>query len=101
MAIGYERMSVVEGEGQFAIRGGIVDIFPINSEVAVRIEFFDDEIDSIRSFDVISQRSLEKIKEVTILPARELIYDSERREEIINKISHSLNEYLEKLSKKM
>ncbi len=100
VAIGYERMSVVEGEGQFAIRGGIVDIFPINSEVAVRIEFFDDEIDSIRSFDVISQRSLEKIKEVTILPARELIYDSERREEIINKISHSLNEYLEKLSKK-
>lgn len=39
VAIGYERMSVVEGEGQFAIRGGIVDIFPINSEVAVRIEF--------------------------------------------------------------
>jgi len=100
VVIGYERVSVVEGEGQFAIKGGIVDIFPINSENAVRIEFFDDEIDSIRTFDVISQRSLERIEEIAILPARELIYDDKRRDEILDKISNSLNEYLKKLSKK-
>lgn len=100
ISIGYERMSVVEGAGQFAIRGGIVDIFPINSELAVRIEFFDDEIDSIRSFEVTSQRSLEKIEKVIILPARELIYQVNRKEEILKKISDSLNEYSKKLKNK-
>lgn len=100
VAIGYERVSVVEGEGQFAIRGGIVDIFPINTEFAVRIDFFDDEIDSIRSFDVMSQRSLERMEDITILPARELIYDAKKREKILNRISQSLNEHLKKLSKK-
>ena len=55
-ALGYERTAQVDGMGQFSIRGGIVDIFPLTEEVPVRIELWDDEVDSIRSFDPESQR---------------------------------------------
>ncbi|TYQ14608.1 UNVERIFIED_CONTAM: transcription-repair coupling factor [Acetivibrio alkalicellulosi] len=100
VSIGYERVNVVEGKGQFAIRGGIVDVFPVNSEVAFRLEFFDDEIDSIRSFDAISQRSLEKADSITVLPARELIYHNSRRESIINMILNSLKDHVNKIKGK-
>ena len=55
---GYERVPMVEGRGQCAMRGAIVDVFPANAADALRIEFFDDEIDSLRRFDCISQRSI-------------------------------------------
>lgn len=86
VCLGYERVHAVEGMGQFAQRGGIIDIFPVNCENAVRIELFDDEIDSIRYFDTQSQRSVDKLEEVRIIPAREVIYPPERREEIIQSI---------------
>ena len=70
-ALGYERTAQVDGMGQFSIRGGIVDIFPLTEEVPVRIELWDDEVDSIRSFDAESQRSLENVDEITIYPAAE------------------------------
>jgi len=73
-AMGYERESKVEGIGQFSVRGGIIDIFSPGFENPVRIELFGDEIDSMRSFDAISQKSIEKISSVTIAPAREVIY---------------------------
>lgn len=69
--IGYERESQIEGPGQFAIRGGILDVFPLTAEVPVRIELWGDEIDSIRSFDVESQRSVENMEEAEIYPATE------------------------------
>ncbi len=72
-SIGYEHVSIVDGKGQLSIRGGIIDIFPPYLDEPVRIELFDNEIDSIRTFDVISQRSLEKIKQVRIMPASEYI----------------------------
>ena len=68
---GYERTSAVDSVGHFAIRGGILDVFPAGSEWAVRIELFDDVIDSIRSFDVETQRSLEVLEEVRIIPTAE------------------------------
>jgi len=68
---GYVREERVEGPGQFAVRGGIVDIFPMGSLHPVRVEFFDDEIDVLRSFDEISQRSVERLERVEILPAGE------------------------------
>jgi len=71
--LGYERCAQVEQAGQFAVRGGIVDIFPLTEENPYRIEFWDDEVDSIRSFDALSQRSVENLEEVTIYPASELI----------------------------
>ncbi len=70
-ALGYERESQIEGPGQFAVRGGILDVFPLTEELPVRIELWGDEIDSIRSFDVESQRSIENLETVTIYPASE------------------------------
>jgi len=70
---GYEQTQLVEARGQMARRGGILDIFPTNSQNAVRIEFFDDEVDTIRTFDVVTQRSLEALDEVTLLPASEAV----------------------------
>ena len=67
----YERVAQIEGPGQFAVRGGIIDIYPLTEELPVRIELWDDEIDSIRSFDVESQRSVENLEEITIYPASE------------------------------
>jgi transcription-repair coupling factor (superfamily II helicase) len=58
---GYERVDLVRNKGQFSIRGGILDIFPPISSEPYRIEFFDDEIDSIRNFNTESQRSIEKV----------------------------------------
>lgn len=72
-ALGYERTAQVDGMGQFSIRGGIVDIFPLTEEVPVRIELWDDEVDSIRSFDPESQRSVEQLEKITIYPSAETI----------------------------
>ena len=76
VSLGYERMGQVEGEGQFAIRGGILDIFPLTEETPVRVELWGDEVDSIRSFDVESQRSIENLEELVIYPATEVPADS-------------------------
>ena len=70
-ALGYERESQTEAPGQFAVRGGIIDVFPLAEEMPVRIELWGDEIDSIRMFDAKSQRSIENISEITIYPASE------------------------------
>ena len=74
VSLGYERVSKIEGFGQFSIRGGIIDIFSLEYTNPIRMELFDDEIDSIRTFDVFSQKSIDKIKKVTITPSREFIY---------------------------
>ncbi|MDU5439697.1 MAG: transcription-repair coupling factor [Ruminococcus sp.] len=71
VALGYERVGQVEMPGQFSVRGGIVDIYCLTEENPWRIELWGDEIDSIRSFDPESQRSLEKLEELTIYPAVE------------------------------
>ena len=69
--MGYDREAQVEAKGQFAIRGGIIDIFPLTEECPVRIELWDEEVDSIRSFDAQSQRSIENLEEIKIYPAKE------------------------------
>ena len=71
--MGYERMGQVDGMGQFSIRGGIIDIYPLTEELPVRIEMWDDEVDSIRSFDPESQRSIAQMDSVLIYPASELV----------------------------
>jgi len=78
IAMDYERVGQVEGSGQFAVRGGILDIFPLTEENPVRIELWGDEIDSIRSFDVESQRSIENLDRIRIYPAGEFIADDGR-----------------------
>ena len=77
VALGYERVGQVEMPGQFSVRGGIVDIYCLTEENPWRIELWGDEIDSIRSFDSESQRSLENLEEITIYPAVEHIRDKD------------------------
>ena len=77
--MGYDREVQIEGPGQFAVRGGIVDIFPLTEEMPVRIEFWDDEIDSIRTFDAQTQRSIENREEITVYPARD---EADEQEEV-------------------
>ena len=69
---GYERVDVCEGRGQVCLRGGYLDVFPIAAENPVRIEFFDTEIDTMRTYDALSQRSIENVDFVMIPPAREM-----------------------------
>lgn len=86
LILGYDRVDRVEAKGQFSIRGGIVDVYPLSSEMPYRIELFDNEIDSIRVFDKDSQLSLEKLNEVILSPAQELLFDDSIKEKAIEKI---------------
>ncbi len=97
---GYERVEVVEGKAQFAIRGGIIDIFTINSEHPLRIELFDTEVDSIRYFDEATQRSTNSADTCTIAPVRDVVYDDGSKDTIIAKILKDLKDYTNKLGKK-
>ena len=73
MGMGYEQATIVVEPGTFSRRGGILDIFPLASEYPVRIEFFDDEIDSLRLFDPSDQRSIKRLQRIRIVPAREAL----------------------------
>ncbi len=84
--MGYERVPQVETGGQFSVRGGIVDVFDLTEENPYRIELWGDEIDSIRSFDVLSQRSIEELSEITVYPATELLLTREQRGAGLDKI---------------
>ena len=74
---GYERVEAVEGKGEFSLRGGILDVFPPISTYPYRIELFGDTIDSIRTFNTESQRSIEKVDSMEVFPAKEVILDKE------------------------
>lgn len=74
---GYASVSQVGGPGEFALRGSLLDVYPMGSAFPLRIDLFDDEIDAIRRFDAESQRSLDTLNEITLLPARELPLDAD------------------------
>ena len=82
--LGYTRYDLIEGRGQFSIRGGIVDI-STNENTGIRIEFWGDEIDSIRSFHILSQRSIQNLEKITIFPAHEYVLEK-TKEEVCKKI---------------
>lgn len=86
----YEFVKMVESKGQFSIRGAIIDFWSVDSEYPCRIELFDDEIDSIRFFDSDSQRSIEQIKQVKIMPADEMIFSEKDLEYIEDKIKRDI-----------
>ncbi len=90
---GYERVHMVEGIGQFSIRGGIVDIFSPNSENPFRIELFDDEVDSIRTFDVMTQRSIEVMDSALIPPVKEILILEEDRETIYKNLKTEMESH--------
>ncbi len=99
--MGYERMDEVDGAGQFSIRGGIIDIFPLTDEVPVRIELWDDTVDSIRTFDPESQRSVEQLDEAVIYPASELVFTDEQLRAGVEKLKASRDRYVRKLQKQL
>ena len=88
---GYDRVDVVEGKGEFSLRGGLLDLFPTNSIYPYRIELFGDEIDSIRTFNTESQRSIEKVNCIEVFPAKEIIIDDEIIDYALSNIREELD----------
>ncbi len=84
--MGYKRQSIVENQGELAVRGGILDIFPFTSSHPYRIEFFDDEVDSIRYFNEKSQRTIEMLEEIKITPIFELIYSEDIKQSVTKQL---------------
>ncbi len=99
--MGYERTGQVDGMGQFSIRGGILDIFPLTEEQPIRIELWDTEVDSIRTFDLESQRSIEQLEETEIYPASELVLTEEQRREGAERIRKEAKASVENLRRQM
>lgn len=77
---------MVEGRGQYTVRGGIIDFFPLTTKSPVRVEFWGDEIDSIRFFDVESQRTIEPLKDISVFPAEEFLLDKSQIDSICDEI---------------
>ncbi len=99
--MGYERNYQVESAGQFAVRGGILDIFPLTEENPYRIELWGDEIDSIRSFDVGSQRSIENLQRVRIYPASEVVLSKESVQRGLEKLEREKERLYDSFRKEM
>ena len=99
--LGYEKNYQAETMGEFSVRGGILDIFPLTEDNPYRIEFWGDEVDSIRSFDAESQRSIENLEEISIYPASELVLTQTERQEGIKRILKEAEKVSAKLRKEM
>lgn len=95
MKLGYERVHMVEGKGQCALRGDILDIFSPDANSAARIEFFDEEIDTIRSFDCISQRSVKNMDSYQVCPASECLLTQTESENAYTALRNALAEEIE------
>jgi len=85
---GFERTENVEGKGQFAVRGGIIDLFCINNDLPYRIEFFGDEVDSIRTFDPITQRSIDTVKKIDMSQVSENYITKEKVEAVVTELEN-------------
>lgn len=99
--MGYEKEHQVETTGQFAVRGGILDIYPLTEDNPVRIELWDDEIDTIRTFDTESQKSIENIESIVVYPACELVLTEAEKQKGITRILKEAEITSEKLRKEM
>lgn len=99
--LGYERVERVENKGELSVRGGIVDLFPLTSPYPFRIELFDDEVDSIRTFDPADQRSIDKVDRLTITPCREIIADRKRLQSAAQHAFELLQAQLEKMTDRL
>ncbi|WP_221569254.1 transcription-repair coupling factor [Alkalihalobacillus sp. TS-13] len=97
IAMGYERSDMITSPGEFSIRGGIMDIFPLTESNPIRIELFDTEVDSIRYFDVETQRSEKQLKKIKVGPAEEIILFPEHFERAVTKVELGLARSLQKI----
>lgn len=98
--MGYERVDIVSARGQFAARGGITDFFPPDADYPVRVEFFGDEIDSIRSFDPETQRSISSVEKIDVFPAQQISRKGELIERGAERIREVYDAQAERLSAK-
>jgi transcription-repair coupling factor (superfamily II helicase) len=99
--LGYERVDRVENKGEMSVRGGIVDFYPLTAPVAFRVEWFDDEIDSIRSFDPSDQRSIDKLNAYVVPPCKEVMADGRRQANAAQHASELLEKQLEKMTDRL
>ena len=88
---GYEHVNIVEGKGQCALRGSILDIYPPSASHGLRLEFFDDEVDSIRQLDCVSQRSADRLEEALLSPASEVLLPQEEAEAAAERMRRALH----------
>lgn len=95
--LGYEKTDSVQEPGEFAMRGGIVDIFPLTEGCPYRIDMWDTEVDTIKTFDAESQRSIETVDRLTIYPAGEMVLSKQRIDRGLHKLDVELREYGKKL----
>ena len=101
VAMGYENVGTCEHPGEFAVRGGIIDVYPLTADLPVRIELWGDEVDSIRSYDPGNQKSIENINSVIVFPAVEVILSQDEVEAGLNKMEEEKNLRYEKYRKEM
>ncbi|MEK4023081.1 transcription-repair coupling factor [Sporosarcina sp. FSL W7-1283] len=97
VSMGYIRNDLVSAPGEFALRGGILDIYPLTTQDPVRIELFDTTIDSIRTFSAEDQRSTGKLEKITLLPATEFIWTPEELLQVSRKVEQALGDSLTKI----
>ncbi|TKC13903.1 transcription-repair coupling factor [Robertmurraya kyonggiensis] len=95
--MGYARAEMVSSPGEFSVRGGIIDIYPLTESDPIRIELFDTEIESIRSFSLEDQRSRNKMKDILIGPATETLFQAEHYEKVAAKLEEGLGKSLKKI----
>lgn len=95
--MGYARAEMVSSPGEFSVRGGIIDIYPLTESDPIRIELFDTEIESIRSFSLEDQRSRNKMKDILIGPATEIPFQAEHYEKVAAKLEEGLGKSLKKI----
>ncbi|WP_404975486.1 transcription-repair coupling factor [Weissella paramesenteroides] len=96
--MGYHRNTTVEQPGEFAIRGSIVDVYPLDADYPVRLDFFDTELDSMRSFDAENQRSIENIDSLTILPATDLVLSDDDRQKAKTQLELAMTKQRDQLA---
>ena len=98
--MGYEAVDQIDSPGQFAVRGSILDIYTLTDEVPYRVDFWDNEVDIIKSFEIESQRSIGNLESIKIYPAAEYFFTKNELESGIEKVKAELNKTAEKLRKK-
>ena len=96
---GYTLVDMVDGVGQFSVRGGILDVFPSGAEYPSRMEFFGDEIDSMGNFDIISQRRINSLSTISVTPVREIVIDLSAKERLIDAVKTQLKKCRPQTSK--
>lgn len=97
LLFGYQRQKMVLAPGEFSVRGGIIDYFPLNEDNPIRLDFFDTELDGIRYFDPESQESLENIERTVLNPATDILFSLAKQGDLLERFDQEVNKYVRKI----